>query len=144
MNRSLRHPQLPLHTAREEAPVCLPNERRDMNATCILARYQAQVALQDTVAWLAGASCLGTPGLLPGLATRSQGEGDSQSHLPLHAGSHVRSRLSTRLCGKEAGAVSILFHIRHELCPTDMRSHRSNVHPPPLQLLKSRDSGRTV
>lgn len=30
-----------------------------MNATCIHARYQAQVALQDTVAWLAGASHLG-------------------------------------------------------------------------------------
>lgn len=124
--------------------MCLLNERRDMNATCIHSGYWAQVALQDIVAWLAGASCLGPPGLLPDLASRSQGEADSQSHLPLHTGSHVRSRLSTCLCGKEAGAVSILFHIRHELCPTDMRSHRSNVHPPPLQLLKSRGSGRNV
>lgn len=47
--------------------------------------------------------------------------------------SHVRSRLSACLCGKKAGAVSILFHLHHELCPTDMRSHRINALPPPTQ-----------
>lgn len=47
--------------------------------------------------------------------------------------SHVRGRLSACLCGKEAGAVCILFHLHHELCPTDMRSRRINAPPPPPQ-----------
>lgn len=100
--------------------------------------------LQEHWASLTGASCLALPGPLPGSAARSQGEGASQSHLPLQAGAHVRDRLSARLCGKEAGAVSIFFHIRHELCPTDMRSHERNSLPPPLQLLKSRAWGVEV
>lgn len=73
---------------------------------------------------------------------RRNQEGNSQSHLPSRPGSHVRGRFSGHLCGKEAGAVSILFHIHHELCLTDMRSHRRNTLPSSLQPFKSRGPGK--
>ena len=57
--------------------------------------------------------------------------------------SHVRGRLSPHLCGKEAGAVSILFHIHHALCPTDVRSPRRCILPPPVKHFKSRGPGKT-
>lgn len=52
--------------------------------------------------------------------------------------SHVRGRLSPLLCGKEAGAVSILFHIHHALCPTDVRSPRRCILSHPMKHFKSR------
>lgn len=57
--------------------------------------------------------------------------------------SHVRGRLSPHLCGKEAGAVSILFHIHHALCPTDVRSPRRCSLPPSVKHFKSRGPGKT-
>lgn len=98
-----------------------------------------QCNLQATRADTAAGCCLepalwtirpGILGLLPSLAARNQGEGGSRSHLPVPTGCHVRSRLSARLCGKETRIVSIFFHSRHELWPTDKRSWRSRVHPP--------------
>lgn len=111
---------------------------KGQHATC---RAPGTSSPSGHCAWQAGASCLGFPHPLPGLATSIQGEGDSQSHHRLPASSHVRGRLSTCLCGKEAGAVSILFHSRHEPRPADMRSHQSNIHPPQWQFLQSRGLG---
>lgn len=91
-------------------------------------------------AWQSRASCLGFPHPFPGLAARNQGERDSQGHLPLQASFHVTGRLSACLCGKEAGSDSILFHSRHEPCPTDIRS---KIRSPQQQLLRSRGSGKT-
>lgn len=84
---------------------------------------------------LTGTSCLGFPGPLYGEGGRRE-KGTARAISSSVPSSHVRGRLSACLRGQEAGAVSILFHLHDELCPTDMRSHRINVLPPPRRSQK--------
>lgn len=110
-----------------------------MTGTYNCARHEARG--RNTVASLTSAP--GIPRSTSQPCGRNQ-EGNSQSHLPSRPGSRVRGRFSGHLCGKEAGAVSILFHIHHELCLTDMRSHRRNTLPSSLQPFKSRGPGKML
>lgn len=114
------------HTAGyRQGPLCWLNCRKGSNATC------------RSLGLTTAAECWQEPASLEHQArnsrwaTRNQGEEGSQNHLPAPIGSHVRGRLSARLCGKDARAASIFFHSRHELWPTDRRRQRSHVHPPP-------------
>lgn len=113
------------HCRPQTRPMCWLNCRKGSNATCRL--------LGLTTA----AGCWQEPASLEHrawnsrLAARNQEEVGSQSHLLVPTGSHVRGRLSARLCGKEARAASIFFHSHHEQWPTDRRRQRSHVHPPP-------------
>lgn len=140
---SLQHTQHHWHAActLEVPDLCLLKVgSRDMKATC---RAPGLVVLQEHRALTNWCFVPSTSRSTSWLGSWEPGRRDSQSHLPLQAGSHVRGRLSALLCGKEAGAVSILFHICHELCPTDMRSHERNSLPLPQQLLNSRGEWNT-
>lgn len=63
-------------------------------------------------------SRLGFPEPLCKGSGRSRERDLEPSPPPCHSQLSIRGRLSPLLCGKEAGAVSILFHIHHALCPT--------------------------
>lgn len=109
--------------------VCLLTWRKDAIVTCRSVGLTTDVGGWSWADWRIRPGILD---LLPSLAARNQEEGRVRATFPSPPalGSHVRGSRSARLCGKQAGAVSIFFHIHHELWPTDRRSHRNNVHPP--------------